>query len=60
MHNNKFKIVLTDRRGCTFNAAYYKTFELAQKRFESVVYDKYWKNNTIQIVDAVIEPIGRF
>ena len=60
MHNNKFKIVLTDRRGCKFNVAYYKTFDLAVKNLEKVMYDKYWKNNTIQITSGVIEPIKSF
>ena len=58
--SNKFKIIVVDRRGCNYTAGYYKTFELASKVFERVVYDRYWKNNTIEIVNASIEPIVEF
>lgn len=51
---------MIDQRGCRYVAAYYKTFDLASKFFERVVYDRYWKNNTIKVVDASIEPIEKF
>lgn len=57
---NNYKIVLSDRRGCRYTAAYYETFYLASKNLERVMYDRYWKNNTIEITSAFIEPIEFF
>lgn len=57
---NKFKIVLTDTRGCTINAAYYPTLELAQKRIDSVANDQYWSNNGMVIATAEIKPLEDF
>ena len=57
---SNYRIVVIDQRGCRYVAAYYKTFDLASKFFERVVYDRYWKNNTIKVVDATIEPIEKF
>ena len=57
---NNYKIVLIDQRDCHYTAAYYETFYLASKNLESVMYDRYWKNNTIEITSAFIEPIKSF
>lgn len=57
---SNYRVVVIDRRGCRYVAAYYKTFYLASKFFERVVYDRYWKNNTIEVVDAIIEPVEKF
>lgn len=57
---NNYKIVLIDQRDCHYTAAYYETFHLASKNLERVMYDCFWKNNTIEITSAVIEPIKSF
>ena len=57
---SNYKIVLTDRRGCRYTAAYYEMFHLASKNLERVMYERYWKNNTIEITSAFIEPIPNF
>jgi hypothetical protein len=57
---SNYKIVLIDQRDCHYTAAYYETFHLASKNLERVMYDCFWKNNTIEIASAVIEPIKSF
>lgn len=57
---SNYKIVLIDQRDCHYTAAYYETFHLASKNLERVMYDCFWKNNTIEITSAVIEPIKSF
>lgn len=57
---NNYKVVIFDQRGLRYNAGYYSTLEQAKKWFDRIVCDQYWKNNSIRVTDATIEPVDNF